>query len=258
MNLQPEATAETGRGPSVHYDTRPIRLSFWRRVQVPLIAAVVYGAVRTLGPTLRFEVLGWPRAERVYAAGHRAILTFWHQSILAATWWWRNRGIVVLNSTNFDGQWTRKVIEWFGFGTAQGSSTRGGLRGLAEMANRLEEGRDVALTVDGPRGPRFVAKPGPAMLARRTGFPIVVFHIGLDRARTFEKTWDLFQLPYPFSRAVLVLGKPIYVPQDAGRDAVEDKHAEMQQELERVRKTAEGWFAMGEAEREHYRRKFNA
>jgi lysophospholipid acyltransferase (LPLAT)-like uncharacterized protein len=255
-SVEPDAASQAPV--SVHYDTRPVALSFWRRLQVPLIAAAVYGAIRTLGPTLRFEVLGWPRAERVYASGHRAILTFWHQAILSATWWWRDRGIVVLNSTNFDGQWTRKVIEWFGFGTAQGSSTRGGLRGLAMMANRLEEGRDVALTVDGPRGPRFVAKPGPAMLARRTGFPILVFHIALERARTFEKTWDLFQLPYPFSRAVLVVGAPIYVAQDAGRDAVEEKHAEMQRELERVRETAEGWFTMSDAERERCRREFNA
>ena len=80
---------------------------------------------------------------------------------------------------NFDGQWTRKVIEWLGFGTAQGSSSRGGLRGLTVMAQRLAEGKHVAFTIDGPRGPRYVAKPGPVILARRTGWPISVFHIGV-------------------------------------------------------------------------------
>ena len=124
--------------------------------------------------------------------------------IIPIAWWARNRCIVVMNTTAFDGQWTRKVIEWLGFGTAQGSSSRGGLRGLAVMAKRLSEGLDCAFTIDGPRGPRYIAKPGPVILARKTGCPIVVFHIGVDRGKTFEKTWDHFLMPAPFARTVLL------------------------------------------------------
>lgn len=167
-----------------HYDTRLPDLPLSRRVQIPFIAAAVYSLIRALGPTLRFEVHGWQHAERAYASGGRYILAFWHRVILPAAWWWRDRGIVVLNTTHFDGRWTRKVIEWLGFGTAQGSSSRGGLRGLVVMAQRLKEGRDVAFTSDGPRGPRYMAKPGPVMLARRTGCPVIVFHIGVDRGKT--------------------------------------------------------------------------
>jgi lysophospholipid acyltransferase (LPLAT)-like uncharacterized protein len=253
MASQPEARPETDGGVSVHYDTTLPPLSPWRRAQIPFIAAAAYSVIRTLGPTLRYEVLGWHRVERIHAAGSRCIWAFWHRIIIPTAWWFRHRGIVIMNTTHFDGQWMRRVVERLGYGTAQGSSTRGGLRGLATMAQRLEEGLDVAFTIDGPRGPRFVAKPGPAMLARRTGCPIVIFHIGLERARTFEKTWDLFQLPYPFSRAVLVIGDPIQVPQDSTRDVVEEKHAEMQRELERVREIAEGWFDLSDAERARYR-----
>ena len=96
-----------------------------------------------------------------------------------------------MNTTNFDGQWTRRVIERLGYQTAQGSSTRGGLRGLAVMAKRLEEGVDAAFTIDGPRGPRYIAKPGPVMLARRSGRPIILFHIGLERAWTLKKDMGL-------------------------------------------------------------------
>jgi lysophospholipid acyltransferase (LPLAT)-like uncharacterized protein len=240
-----------------HYDTRPPQLPFSRRAQIPFIAAAVFSVIRALGPTMSYEVHGWQHAERVHASGKRYILAFWHRVILPATWWWRNRGIVVLNTTHFDGQWTRKVIEWLGFGTAQGSSTRGGLRGLAVMARRLEEGRDVAFTIDGPRGPRYVAKPGPVMLARRTGCPVVAFHIGVDRGKTIEKTWDQFLLPKPFARAVLLLAPPIYVPNDADREALEAKHAEMQRELERVRDIAEAWFSMSEEERARHRAEFD-
>lgn len=254
--MRESAATEPEEQTAVHFDTRLPKLSRWRRLQIPLIAGSVFTVARVLGPTLRYEVLGWDKVEEVNASGKRCIFTFWHRAIFGALWWARNRGIVVMNSTNFDGQWTRKVIEWLGYGTAQGSSTRGGLRGLAVMAQRLDEGRDVAFTIDGPRGPRFVAKPGPVMLARRTGCPILVFHAGLERAHTFAKTWDLFQLPYPFSRAVMVFAPPIYVPADAGRETLAQKHEEMQGELERVRTLAESWFSLSEEERGEHRAKF--
>jgi lysophospholipid acyltransferase (LPLAT)-like uncharacterized protein len=161
-----------------------------------------------------------------------------------------------MNTTAFDGQWTRKVIEWLGFGTAQGSSSRGGLRGLAVMARRLEEGLDCAFTIDGPRGPRYVAKPGPVMLARKTGCPVMVFHIGVDRGKTFTKTWDHFLLPMPLARTVILFAPPIHVPADADQQMLEAKHAEMQRELERVRDVAEGWFSLTEVERARYRAEF--
>lgn len=243
---------------SVHYDTRLPELSRWRKMQIPLIAAAVYWLVRALGPTVRYEVLGWQRAQRVYDAGQPIILAFWHRSIFSALWWWRHRGVVVMNTTNFDGQWTRRVVERFGYGTAQGSSSRGGLKGLVVMARRLEEGRTVAFTVDGPRGPRYVAKPGPVMLARRTGFPIVVFHAGLENAHTFEKSWDLLQLPHPFSRGVIAFAPPICVPTGADAELMERKHAEMQGALERARDVAESWFTLSLGARDTTRQEWNA
>jgi lysophospholipid acyltransferase (LPLAT)-like uncharacterized protein len=243
---------------SVHYDIRLPELSRWRRMQIPVIAAAGSLLLRALGPTLRFENLGAHHLDDLHARGERAIGAFWHRSIFSAIWCWRGRGVVVMNTTNFDGQWTRRVIEGLGFGTAQGSSSRGGLRGLAAMARRLEEGRDVAFTIDGPRGPRYVAKPGPVMLARRTGQPILVFHIGLASAHAFEETWDLFQIPHPFSRAVMVMAPPIYVPIRADTEVMGRKHAEMQAALERVRDVAESWFQLTEPERDRLRKEWNA
>ena len=240
----------------VHYDTQLPKLPWSRRIQIPFIAALVYSVIRILGPTLRFEVLGWQNAENVYASGRRIVWAFWHRVIIPVVWWRRNCGVVVMNTTAFDGQWTRKVIEWLGFGTAQGSSTRGGLRGLAVMAKRLEQGLDCGFTIDGPRGPRYIAKPGPVMLARKTGCPIVVFHIGVERGKTFSQTWDHFLLPALFSRAVILSAPPIYVPMDADADLMAAKHAEMQRELERVRDIAESWFQITETERQQYRDEF--
>lgn len=255
--IQPDPkTTSQDAAVNVHYDTRLPPLPWSRRIQIPFIAAAVYSIIRTLGPTLRYEVLGWHHATDTCASGRRCIFPFWHRVIIPIVWWARHRGIVVLNTTAFDGQWTRRVIEWLGFGTAQGSSSRGGLRGLAVMARRIEEGKDCAFTIDGPRGPRYVAKPGPVMLARKTGAPIVVFHAGVDRGRTFENTWDHFLLPKLFARAVLIFAAPIEVPRDADPAMMEEKHAQMQKELERVRDIAENWFSFSEAERDRYRAEF--
>lgn len=218
-------------------------------MQIPIIAAIVYTAVRLIGPTLRFELIGVHNATQIRERGEPAIGAFWHRCIFQAVWFWRNRGIVVLNTVNFDGQWTRRVIERLGFGTAQGSSSRGAIEGLTTMAQRLEEGRHVALTIDGPRGPRYVAKPGAVILARRTGKPISVFHIASKWGHTFQKTWDLFRLPYPYSPAVIVFAPSIRVPVDADSDTIKQKQAEVQSALEKVRDVAESWFYLTESQR---------
>ena len=244
---------ETETGVSAHYDTRLPKLPWSRRIQIPILAAVVYGVIRVLGPTLRFEVIGRAKVDALWAKKQPCIWAFWHRVILPIAWFGRNRGIVVMNTTAFDGQWTRKVIERLGFGTAQGSSSSGGLRGLQVMAQRIREGLDCAFTIDGPRGPRYVAKVGPVLLARMTGAPILVFHVGVDRGKTIERTWDHFLLPGLHARAILIGGNAIHVPQDADSETIKAKHEEMQKELERVRDIAEGWFSLSEEQRNRYR-----
>jgi lysophospholipid acyltransferase (LPLAT)-like uncharacterized protein len=95
------------------------------------------------------------------------------------------------------------------------------------------------------------------MLARKTGCPVVVFHIGVDRGKTFEKTWDHFLLPKLFARTVMLFAPPIYVPADASVAVLEAKHAEMQTALERVRDIAESWFSLSEEARAAHRAGFS-
>jgi lysophospholipid acyltransferase (LPLAT)-like uncharacterized protein len=229
------------------------QLSLWRRMQIPVIAWTVYGVIRLIGPTLRTEVIGVHNAIQIPRGGEPAIGVFWHRCIFPAAWIWRSRGIVVLNTVNFDGQWTRRVIERLGFGTAQGSSTRGGVEGLTVLAAQLEEGHHVAFTIDGPRGPRYLAKPGAVILARRTGRPISAFHIGVEREYTLRKAWDLFCLPFPFSRTVMFVAPPIRVPMDADNNVMKQKQEEVQVALERVRDLAENWFHMSGEEKDRLR-----
>jgi lysophospholipid acyltransferase (LPLAT)-like uncharacterized protein len=242
----------------VHYDTRLPKLTLFQRALIPMIGWAVWAVIRLLGPTIRFEILGGQNAGRDYRPDLPPyIYAFWHRCIIAATWYFRNRNGVLMNTTNFDGQWTRRVIERLGYLTAQGSSTRGGLRGLAVMARRLEEGYDSGFTIDGPRGPRYVAKPGPVMLARRSGRPIILFHIGLERAWTLKKSWDLMQIPKPYTRAVLVFAPLLEVAKNTDQEGLEKKHQEMQKILERLRDVAESWFSFTEEEKERERAVWN-
>lgn len=242
----------------IHYDTRLPKLSLLQRMLIPIIGWAVWAAIRVLGPTIRFEVLGGQQAGRDYRPDLPSnVYAFWHRCIIGGAWYFRNRNAVLMNTTNFDGQWTRRVIERLGYDTAQGSSTRGGLRGLAVMARRLEEGVDAAFTIDGPRGPRYVAKPGAVMLARRSGRPIVLFHIRLERAWTLRKAWDLMQIPKPYTRAILIIAPVIEVPKDADHDVFDSKQQEMQKMLERLRDVAEGWFSLTEEERQCQREIWN-
>jgi lysophospholipid acyltransferase (LPLAT)-like uncharacterized protein len=249
------ATNSTEAAPRVnlHYDLVYPELSRWRRMQIPVIGWLATLLVAAIGVTMRFEVLGFEHYLNSRAAGRPIIAAFWHRAIFPSIWWWRNRKIVVMNTTNFDGQWTRRVVERFGFLTVQGSSSRGGLRGLVAMAALLAQGRDVAFTVDGPRGPRYIAKPGPVMLARKTGYPLMMYHIGVEHGHTFERTWDQFQIPRPFSRAVMIVAPLMEVPADLDREGLERKQAEVQAVLERIRDITENWFRMSEAERDQIR-----
>lgn len=218
-----------------------------------MLGSVVYWIIRLIGPTLRLEILGIQNAIQIPNAGEPGIGAFWHRCIFPAAWVWRGRGIVILNTVNFDGQWTRRVIERLGFGTAQGSSSRGGIEGLTAMAECLERGLHVGFTIDGPRGPRYVAKPGPVILARRSGRAISVFHIGVERGYTLEKSWDLFRIPFPFSRTVMFVAPPIRVPEHAGAEIMKQKQEEMQSALEQVRDCAEAWFGLSEDEKDRLR-----
>lgn len=199
-----------------------------------------YLLIRLICSTLRWEVRGREHLDAILSGGHQPIFTFWHVCILSATWFWRNRGIVVMSSISRDAEYTGRVIKRFGYGTARGSSTRGGGRALAEMAECSNSGIEVAFTIDGPRGPAYVAKPGAVTLARHTGQAILPFHIGASRYIELP-SWDRLQVPLPFTRAVALISEPIYVQRDASSEEVAGKQAAVQSALDNLYQDAESW-----------------
>lgn len=210
--------------------TRKQRFLLW------LISTAGTLAVRLIGMTLRISIHLEPGAPPFDT--HPLILCFWHRAIFTSTWAFRDQKIGVITSQSFDGEYIARIISAFGYSPIRGSSSRGGVRALLESRRLLEQGRSVAFTSDGPRGPVFVAKPGPVLLASKSEIPLVAFHIAVERSWRL-KTWDQFVIPKPFSRALLCMGAAIKIP--SGLDELESNryHAQLQAAQERVRDFAE-------------------
>jgi len=219
----------------------PRAFSLWERVQICLASWVGYLAVLLIGRSLRWEVYGWENWEVATKRGQGLIYTFWHREIFSACWFWRKRGIVVMTSRNFDGEYIARIIQSHGYGAARGSSTRGASRALAEMIAYLRNGRDAAFTIDGPRGPRYVAKRGSVLLSKATGAAILCFHIALRRAYVFRRSWDQTQFPHPFSHAALFIAPPIVVSPQASEEEQAGKLKEVQNTLDNLRRQGEEW-----------------
>ncbi|HEX8070084.1 MAG TPA: lysophospholipid acyltransferase family protein [Pyrinomonadaceae bacterium] len=232
---EPTARAARAAELSARADA-PAPLSAYTRKQRFLIRAadlVFYLLIRVLGATASFTVEGWEHWQAATATGRPLIYTFWHDRILLSTYFWRRRGIVVMTSQSFDGEYIARFIQRFGYGAARGSSSRGGVGALVEMVKLMRAGRPAAFTIDGPRGPRHEAKLGALLLAKKTGAPVLPFAINAARYYA-APSWDRFQIPLPFTRARVRIAPPIYVPADADDAALAAKRDELQRVLDEL------------------------
>ena len=194
-------------------------LTVGQRLKASLIAAVASPLIAALCRTYRWKVEGADQYAAVLASGRQPILALWHGRILPGLHYFRGRGIVVITSQNFDGEWIARILRRFGFGTARGSTSRGGVRALVQLRREMAGGRPAAFTVDGPRGPARVVQPGVAFLAGATGNPVLPYHIEASRQWTL-RSWDRTQIPKPFSTVALVVGAPIEVASTDEGDVV--------------------------------------
>ena len=210
------------------------------RTFIRVADAAFYLLISLICRTVRWEIRGIEHLESIFAGGRRAIFTFWHSCIFAATWVWRKRGIVVMSSQSRDGEFVGRVIQRFGYGTARGSSSRRAGRALAEMAECLGLGIDVAFTIDGPRGPAYVAKTGAVTLARHTGQAVLPFHI-TGRKRIVLPSWDGSEILVPFTKGLVLIGEPIWVPRESSDSVVEQSQTALQSSLDNLRRQAEAW-----------------
>lgn len=188
----------------------------WRR---RLAVAAGWLGLRLLGRTWRVQVHGreWLLARPDGAP--RVVLLLWHGQLLPLLWAHRQRTGVII-SEHADGEVIARVVASFGFFPVRGSSSRGGARALLEAARALTGGADIAITPDGPRGPRHSFAPGALMLAHRTGAAMVPLVAHADRAWRLS-SWDHFEIPKPFARVTVLYDAPLALAEEPLRDAVE-------------------------------------
>ncbi len=206
------------------------RASRTKRAQAALIAGVVAPLVAALGRTYRWRIDGADHLAAVDASGRPPIMAFWHGRILPATLYFRDRGIIVITSENFDGEWIARVIARFGYGTARGSTSRGGRRALLQLVRDVRAGRAAAFTLDGPRGPAKVAQPGAIWLAKASGSPVIPFHMEASAYWT-ARSWDATQVPKPFATVGVAIGEPLAVPATASEEDLEAARRELERRL---------------------------
>ena len=238
--MQPAAT-ERQAGPAERDERvarayRPADLSGYTRRQrlavraAALLFQLLIGAV---GRTLRFRVEGREHWEEAARDGGLPVYTFWHDRIFAGTYFFRGRRIVIMTSRSFDGEYIARFIQRFGYGAVRGSSSRGAVGALVELARLVRRGCPAGFSIDGPRGPRHVAKMGALLLAKKTGQAVLPFGVNAERFWQL-RSWDRLQIPRPFSRVTVRFAPPIRVPADADEGALRALREELQRALEEV------------------------
>lgn len=170
-----------------------------QRFLLAVVPPLVAGLIRLLGATWRVRDHCAPETPVGHTVPGPTVFSFWHEGLLSCAWRFRGLGIAILISRSFDGELIARTVERLGFQAVRGSSSRGGASGLRGMAEAYAAGHICAFTADGPKGPRRVAKAGPAQLAQIAGASWVgCFHAEPERAWRLG-SWDRFAIPKPFS-----------------------------------------------------------
>ena len=198
-----------------------------REILIPPLAA---GLIRSLYATLRIEFRNREVVQRLRADGKNYIHAFWHGRLLLMPYSYSGKGITLLISKHGDGELLARAMQRFGFDTTRGSTSEGAVESFKALVRKARAGFDIAFTPDGPRGPRYSVTAGPIQLARMTGLPIVPVAFAARNKKEFA-SWDRFQLPAPFTRAVFQYGEPILVPHDSKAAAQEQFRLRLEREL---------------------------
>lgn len=178
-----------------------------------LLIAIIPPIYRLWMATRRVRFVGEGHSVEHIRAGKPVIFALWHETLGATLYTHRGRGLIAMVSRHRDGEMITRIMRKFGFGTARGSTTRGGASALRTMIRCAKEGHPLAITPDGPKGPRRVAQKGAVEIARRSGTSIIPVHSYARRSHRF-RSWDRMALPWPFAREICYYDTPLPIAED--------------------------------------------
>lgn len=205
-----------------------------QRIRTRLISRGGGFLVTSILRSTRMEIVHGAEWEReIVQAGVPAIYVCWHGRLLPCAYRYRHCGFATLITRNRDGDYITDMIERWGYRVVRGSSSRGGSSALREFIRLLRAGQSVAITPDGPRGPRQKMKLGPVQAARAAGVPIVPVTASAEAGWYFGG-WDRFLVPRPFTRIAFAIGEPLVVPPGAGPEAMDAAAATLEDRLNEI------------------------
>lgn len=187
----------------------------------------------TIFATIRFESEGDQYYREFIDAGKPVIYVLWHGRLLPLGYRHRRQGVVGLISRSKDGEYLAGALERWGFGAVRGSSSRGGMEALRGLVRETRKGRSLAITPDGPRGPRQKLKSGVLVAAQLSGLPIIPVSATADRGWWPER-WDRFLVPKPFARVRIRYAQPVWVPRDADERMLNDIGGSLEAQLNQM------------------------
>ena len=217
------------------------RWSWQDKILLFLVPRFYSSILRLLSLTIRKKVLSPDRPQKFWGQGQPIIAAYWHQRLLMMPFLPRQGRVGMMVSQHRDGEFIARAVKLFGIDSLRGSTTRGGLSALRGMIRFYRTGANLAITPDGPQGPKHVVQVGVVELARQTGAPILPVTYGASRKKVFN-SWDNFILPLPFCRVVYIWGEPLFVPSDTDRKGLEEKRLLLQDRLRQITEEADRAF----------------
>jgi len=204
------------------------------------------GLAGSLGPilfrgfysTLKFDIQGQDH-QALWEAGEPVVFITWHGRLLPLLYLYRGHGLVMLVSQHRDGEYLTRLGQRLGYDAVRGSSTHGGYPALRELVRKVRKGSSLAITPDGPQGPRERLKPGALQVARITGASVIPVLAGADRAWWVEG-WDRFLIPKPFSHVRVAIGEPQTIPRDCSVGQLEAQAVAIESQLGNLKSQVDG------------------
>ncbi len=217
-------------------------MSLQRMVDVLLPPAASL-LIKLVALTLKLELVGRDHLERLREQKQSVLFAFWHNRLLYVCYFLRREKLTMMISQSRDGELIARVARHFGIDSIRGSSSKGGLRAVADLAGIMAQGGNGGITPDGPRGPRCEVQIGALLAAKKAGVPILPVSISFNRQKIFN-SWDRFRFPFPFARAVLVFGEPFAVPENVRGEALERLRSELEERLKGVTAQSDRHFVV--------------
>ena len=204
-----------------------------------LIGFIFYFITKLISHSIRWEYFEQSKKSKIFDDKHKYIFCCWHNKLfLGPHLLPRNRVINALQSSHSDGMITSLAFQYLGMNVILGSSKKGGMQAFRKMVKCLQLGESIAITPDGPKGPKEKVKEGIIKLAQMTNTPIIPL-VWATRNYKIINSWDNFVLPYPFSKGIYSFGKPIYIEKKININKFELERQNLENEIKRLTKILE-------------------